>query len=53
MGEKKVVSFNVYQRTCEEHVQDEEKICYCYITGNICNKANCPILNEDEPDENV
>lgn len=51
MGKEiKLVSFNVYQRTCEEHVQDDVKKCYCVITGNNCNMANCPKLKENEID---
>lgn len=48
--EEKLVSFNVLQRICEEHVQDDAKKCYCYLTGNNCNKANCPLLKENETD---
>ena len=37
-----MTSFNKYQRTCGHHKQDDQKVCYCDISGKTCNKFSCP-----------
>jgi len=49
---KTTASFTQFERVCEAHVQEDDKVCYCGDTGNRCNKANCPEfghkIEEDE-----
>jgi hypothetical protein len=45
------ISFNKRQRICPKHIMitDEEgKLCICSITQDICNKRNCPQLEDEE-----
>lgn len=35
-------SFTQFEKTCEYHFATLERLCYCELTGETCNKINCP-----------
>jgi hypothetical protein len=42
MKEKtKELSFTQYEKTCEDHICTEQRLCYCDRTGEVCSKITC------------
>lgn len=41
------ISFTKLEKYCPNHKQDDQKKCYCDITGKRCNKFNCPKIKKN------
>ena len=39
---KKELSFTKFEKTCKYHIQALDKVCYCRLIHDTCNKFNCP-----------
>lgn len=50
--ETKGVSFTKMERHCKDHLQNDQKVCYCDVTGETCNSYGCPRKGRGDRFEN-